>query len=109
MTRGIKRTRRTEIVTHDPSTIDQNELQLTEFPNLGSDDVIIPGTVILSFNTELSSKADRKRTLVSNLDRAIVKTLSVKFDGNVILTLMCLHATENRVRKAECSEIRYNL
>ena len=44
MTRGLNGTRQIEIVTHDPSTIDQNEFLTVKFPNLGSDDVIIPGT-----------------------------------------------------------------
>ena len=46
---GIKRTRQKVIVTHNPSTIDQNDLLLVRFPNLGTDDVIIPGTVNLFF------------------------------------------------------------
>ena len=72
-----------EIVTHNPSTIDQNELLLIEFSNLSRDDIIVPGTVNLSFNIELSSTANPKRTLMSNIGRAIVKKLSVKFGENV--------------------------
>ena len=75
------------IVTHNPREIDQNQLLLVSFPNLGSDDVIIPGTANLSFNIELSSTADLKRTLVSNIGRAIVKKLAVKFEGNEILSI----------------------
>ena len=75
----IKGTRQEVIVTHNPSKIDQNQLLLVKFPNLGSDDVIVPGMVNLSFNIELSSTADPKRTLVSNIGRAIVKKLTVKF------------------------------
>ena len=41
--------------------------------NLGSDDVIIPGTANLSFNIELSSTIDANRTLVSNIGRAKIK------------------------------------
>ena len=70
---GIKGTRQKIIVTHNPSEIDQNQLLLVRFPNLGSDDVIVPGTANLSFNTELSSTADPKRTVVSNIGRAIIK------------------------------------
>ena len=33
----------------------------------------------LSFNIELSSTVDPKRTLVNNIGRAIVKKLAVKF------------------------------
>ena len=84
---GIKRTRQKVIVTHNPSEIDQNQLLLVRFPNLGSDDVIIPGTANLSFNTELSATADPKRTLVSNIGKAIVKKLAVTFEGNDILSI----------------------
>ena len=70
---------------HNPSEIDQNHLLLVRFPNLGSNDVIIPGIVNLSFNIKLSSTADTKRALVSNIGRAIVKKLAVKFKGNKIL------------------------
>ena len=67
----IKGTRQKIIVTHNPSETDQNQLLLVRFPNLGSDDVIVPGTANLSFNIELSSMADPKRPLVSNIGRAL--------------------------------------
>ena len=73
---------------------------LVRFPNLGSDDVIIPGTANLSVNIELSSTNDANRTLVSNIGRAIanrtlvsnigraiIKKLAVKFEGNEILSI----------------------
>ena len=53
--KGIKGTRQKVIVTHNPSEIDQNQELLVRFANLGSDDVIIPGTANLSFNIELTS------------------------------------------------------
>ena len=71
----------------DPSEIDQNQLLLVRFPNLGSDDVIISGTANLSFNIELSAMADAKRTLVNNVGRAIIQKLVVKFEGNEILSV----------------------
>ena len=87
--KGIKGTRQKVIVTHNPSEIDQANDQelLVRFPNLGSDDVIIPGTANLSFNIELSSTIDANRTLVSNIGRAIIKKLAVKFEGNEILSV----------------------
>ena len=85
--KGMKGTRQKVNVTHNPSKIDQNQLLLVRFPSLGSDDVIVPGTVNLLFNIELSSTADPKRTLVSNIGRAIVKKLAVKFEGNEILSV----------------------
>ena len=83
--KGIKGTRQKVIVTHNPSEIGQNQQLLVRFPNLVSDDVIIPGTANLSFNIELSSTADLKRKLVSNIGRAIIQKLAVKFEGNEIL------------------------
>ena len=84
---GIKGTRQKVIVTHNPSEIDQNQELLVRFPNLGSDDVIIPGTANLSFNIKLTSTIDANRTLVSNIGRAIVKKLAVKFEGNEIMSV----------------------
>ena len=83
---AIKGTRQKIIVAHHPSEIDQNQLLLVRFPNLDNDDVIVPGMVNFSFNIELSSTADPKRTLLSNIGQAIVKKLAVKFEGNEILS-----------------------
>ena len=60
--KGIKGTRQKVIVTHNPSEIGQNQLLMVKFPNLASDDVIIPGTANLSFNIELTSTADLKES-----------------------------------------------
>ena len=85
--KGIKGTRQKVIVTHNPSEIDQAQELLVRFPNLGSDDVIIPRMVSLSFNIELTSAIDANRTLVSNIGRAIIKKLAVKFEGNEIMSV----------------------
>ena len=87
MPKEIKGTRQKVIVTHNPSEIDQAQELLVRFPNLGSNDVIVPGTVNLSFNIELSSTADANRTLVSNVGRAIIKKLAVTFEGNEIMSV----------------------
>ena len=79
--KGIKGTRQIVIVTHNPSEIDQAQKLLVRFPNLGSDDVIIPGMANISFNIELTSAVDANRTLVSNIGRAIVKKLAVNLKG----------------------------
>ena len=70
----------------NPSEIDQTQLLTLKFPDLGSNDIIVPGTANHSFNIVL--KADPNRTLVSNIGRAIVKKikkLAIKFDENLIL------------------------
>ena len=93
--KGIKGTRQKVIVTHNPSEIDQAQELLVKFPNLGSDDVIISESffnIELSstesfFNIELSSTVDTNRTLVSNIGKAIIKKLAVKFEGNEIMSV----------------------
>ena len=85
--KGIKRTRQKVIVSYNPSEFDQAQELLVRFPNLGSDDVIIPGMANLSFNTELTSAIDANRTLVSNIGRAIIKKLAVKFEGNEMMSM----------------------
>ena len=85
--KGIKGTRQKVIITHNPSEIDQAQELLVRFPNLGSDDVIITGMANLSFNIELTSAIDKNITLVSNIGRAIVKKLAVKFEGNEIMSV----------------------
>ena len=83
--KGIKGTRQKVIVTHNPSEIDQAQELLVRFPNLGN--VITPGMANLSFNIELTSTVDANRTLVSNIGRAIIKKLAVKFEGNEIMSV----------------------
>ena len=40
-----------------------------------------------SFNIELTSAVDANRTLVSNIGKAIIKKLAVKFEGNEIMSV----------------------
>ena len=113
----MKGTRQKVIVTHNPSEIDQAQELLVRFPNLGSDDVIIPGMANLSFNIELTSTIDANRTLVSNIGRAIIKKLAVKFEGNKIMSVddfdvfACyqdLWKTKSEKRNAICQGIISN-
>ena len=85
--KGIKGTRQKVIVTHNPSEIDQAQELLVRFPNLGSDNVTTPGMANLSFNNELTFTIDANRASVSNIGRAIIKKLAVKFEGNEIMSI----------------------
>ena len=85
--KGIKGNRRKVIITHNSSKKTKNQLLTVKLPNLASDDVIVPGTVNLSFNIELSSTTTPNRTLVNNIGRAIVKKLAVKFEGKEVLCI----------------------
>ena len=68
----------------------------------------------LSFNIELTSAIDANRTLVSNIGRAIIKKLAVKFEGNEIMSVddydifVCyqdLWKTKSEKRNAICQGI----
>ena len=83
--KGIKGTRQKVIVTHNPSEIDQNQKLLVRFPNLFSD--LFPGMANISFNIKFTSTVDANRTLVSNIGKAIIKKLAVKFEGNEITSV----------------------
>ena len=85
--KGIKGIRRTLFNTHVPSTIDQSGILAVRFPDLGTNDVIVPGTSKLSFKIQLNSDDDANRTIVNNLGRAIVSKLEVKLEGRSIYTL----------------------
>ena len=85
--KGIKGMRRTLFNTHVPSTIDQSGILAVRFPDLGPNDVIVPGTSKLSFKMQLNSDDDANRTMVNNLGRAIVSKLEVKLEGRSIYTL----------------------
>ena len=47
---GAKGNRRGILVTNNPSMVDENQILTIRFPNLGENDVIIPGTARLAFN-----------------------------------------------------------
>ena len=51
---GVKGIRQSVVVTNNPSTIGQNQQLLVCFPNLGAQDVIVPGTARLAFTISLN-------------------------------------------------------
>ena len=62
-----------------------DELLTVHFPNLKENQVIIPSTMKLTFNTSLVG-TDVNRTLVGNLGRNIIRKLVVKLEGNEIIS-----------------------
>ena len=83
---GVKAVRQSVVVTNNPAAIDQNQQLLVRFPNLGSNDVVVPGSVRLAFTISLTS-TDANRTLVQNIGRAAVKKLSIKISGNEVMSI----------------------
>ena len=80
---GVKGIRQKVIVTNNPSSIREKETLRVSFPNLGPHDVIVPGSVRLTFDIELDSD-DANRTIVKNLGRAIVEQIVIKLEGREI-------------------------
>ena len=83
--RGVKGIRQSVVITNNPSTIDQNQQLLVRFPNLGSNDVIVPGTVRLAFEIELVSKDSA--TIYQNIGRAIIKKTTIRISGNEVMSI----------------------
>ena len=83
---GVKGIRQSVVVTNNPSTIDQNQQLLVRFPNLSTNDVIVPRTARLAFTIELTSK-DPNATVYQNLGRAIVKKTTIKISGNEVVSI----------------------
>jgi len=83
---GVKAARQSVVVTNNPSTIGPNQQMLVRFPNLGVNDVIVPGSARLAFTITLTS-ADVNRTLVQNIGRAVVKKITIKISGQEVMTV----------------------
>ena len=84
--RGVRGIRQSVVITNNPSTIDQNQQLLVRFPNLSSNDVIVPRTVRLAFEIELTSK-DVNATIFPNIGRAIIKKSTIRISGNEVMSI----------------------
>lgn len=83
---GAKGIRQSVVITHNPSIIDATQQILVRFPNLGPNDVIVPGTSRLAFTISLTS-TDANRTVVQNLGRAIIKDIRTRINGNEVMAI----------------------
>ena len=83
---GVKGLRQGIVITNKPSLIDQNQQLLVRFPNQSNNDVIIPQSVRLAFEIEISSK-DANTTIYQNLVRVIVKKTTIRISGNEFLSI----------------------
>ena len=83
---SLKGLRQHIIKTNNPSTIGPGELLTVRFPDLKENQVTIPSTTKLTFNSTLAG-TDVNRTLVKNLGRNIIRKLVVKLDGNEIISI----------------------
>ena len=65
--------------------IGPDELLTVRFPDLKEYQVIVPGTMKLTFNISLS-RTDANKTFVKNLGRNVIRKLVVKLEGNEIIS-----------------------
>lgn len=83
---GVKGIRQTITNTHDASTIKPGGVLNVLFPDIGRDDVVVPGTTKLTFKIELNS-TDANATIVNNLGRSIISKIAVKLESKEVFTL----------------------
>ena len=74
--KAIKGERREVSITHNPSSIAANQKLFVKFPQLGSDDAIVPGTAKLAFKVDLEGDSDENRVVYNNLARNLVKLVN---------------------------------
>ena len=69
-------------LTNNPSTIAENQTLEIRFPNLSKNDVIVPGSVYLSFALSVTNGIP-----VNNIIRNIIKGIDIVIEGNTILSI----------------------
>ena len=69
-------------LTNNPSTIDENQTLEIRFPNLSKDDVIVPGSVYLTFSLSITNGNP-----VNNIIRNIIKGIDIVIEGNKVLSI----------------------
>ena len=69
-------------LTNNPSTIAENQTLEIRFPNLSKTDVIVPGSVYLSFALSVTNGNP-----VNNIIRNIIKGIDIVIEGNTILSI----------------------
>ena len=83
-----ERTHRQHVVlTHNPSSIEPGQTLQVRFPNLGENDVFVPGSFYISFVLNLKGKKDEARTVVPNIGREIIKTFKISFKGSEVFSI----------------------
>ena len=73
-------------ISHTPSTIDQNQDLEVRIPNLGENNVMVPGSLKLTFDLEITSSLNTRYS-VNNLAKALITQMSVNYEGNEINTI----------------------
>ena len=73
-------------LTHDPSTIDQNQDLQVHIPILEQNKVMVPGSLKLTFDLKLISSLNTRYT-VNNIAKALITQLVIQINGEEINTI----------------------
>ena len=80
---ALKAERTVKRITFNPTEANPGNSLYVSVPNLNEDEVIVPGSLALLFNIDLTGwHADNY--LVQNLSRALIDRFTVKFAGTVV-------------------------
>ena len=80
---AMKAERTIKRITFDPSVANPQETLYVTLPRLGENEVIVPGSLALRFNIDLSG-GHPNNFLVQNVTRALIDRLTVKFSNEVL-------------------------
>jgi len=80
MTNGIKANRAVKLLAFDKSEAHPGETFIVHVPKLGQDEVLVPGSLGLQFDIDLTC-GHANNYLVQNVSRALVSKMIVKFAG----------------------------
>lgn len=83
---GVRGERQRVRLSNNPATVNEGEILRVKFPNLGDNDLIIPGTSRLAFSLSLTG-TDDNRTIVQNIGRALVSRICIRIAGNEVFAL----------------------
>ena len=81
--RAMKATRAVKRITFDRSEANPGETLNVQVPKLTNNEVLVPGSLVLRFNIDLSG-GHANNFLVQNMSRALVSKMVVKFAGTIL-------------------------
>jgi len=81
--RAMKATRAAKRITFDRSEANPGETLNVHVPKLNNNEVLVPGSLALRFNIDLSG-GHANNFLVQNVSRALVSKMVVKFAGTIL-------------------------
>ncbi|KAL9955126.1 hypothetical protein ACROYT_G036412 [Oculina patagonica] len=114
---ALKAERAVKRITFDRTEANPEETLYASVPKLNENEVIVPGSLALRFNIDLSG-GHANNFLVDNVSRALVDEFVVKYEGTVVQDTalfnelvfeLKLAAAEHVVRGSDTTKLKYKL